>query len=136
LNLELAKKEYLRLFYADLTEEASALLKHAIDMIERGKATVEGRTVEKESDEAKAFLMLEEVRKLQEDEELFNYYFYQMDNQHDWISYYDEPTRKVKYKYEDGLNLVSCLCEALVDAPIQNCLALFSEVDLFDTWFP
>lgn len=63
-------------------------------------------------------------------------YFQQEIEKEDWISYYDEPTRKVKYKYENGLNLVSCLCEATVDASIMNLLAMFCEVDLFKNWFP
>lgn len=67
---------------------------------------------------------------------MFDYFFKQMDNMGDWTIYYDEPTRKVKYKYEDGLSLVSCMCEAVIEAPMINLIALFCEVDQFHTWFP
>lgn len=56
--------------------------------------------------------------------------------QSQWTEYYNEPTRKVKYRYEDGLTLVSCLCEAIVEAPMMHVLSLFCEIDLFKDWFP
>jgi hypothetical protein len=59
-----------------------------------------------------------------------------MKNSEEWISYYNEPTRKVKYKYENGMTLVSCLTEAIVDAPLLDCIALFCEIDMFKDWFP
>jgi hypothetical protein len=59
-----------------------------------------------------------------------------MASMEDWTTYYDEPTRKVKYKYEDGLTLVSVMSEAIIEAPMINLIALFCEVDLFHTWFP
>ena len=74
-------------------------------MLVKGKIVDEqskSRSLTKESDEAKKFYQIEEVARLIEDEELFHYFFYQMDNLGDWTDYYDEPTRKVKYKYEDG----------------------------------
>jgi hypothetical protein len=59
-----------------------------------------------------------------------------MDNEEGWTNYYNEETRKVKYKYEEGLNLVTCLSEAIIDAPMLHVLSLFCEVDLFKDWFP
>ena len=32
--------------------------------------------------------------------------------------------------------LVSCMCEAIVEAPIINVLSMFVEIDLFKDWFP
>eukprot|EP00347_Sterkiella_histriomuscorum_P011191 403373399 len=62
--------------------------------------------------------------------------FEQISPETPWTSYYDEPTRKVKYKYEDGLKLVSCLSEAIIDAPLIHVLSLFGEMDMFKDWFP
>jgi hypothetical protein len=59
-----------------------------------------------------------------------------MDRQSEWTDYYDEELRKVRYKYEDGLTLVSCVCETIIDAPMGEVLSLFTEIDLFSTWFP
>ena len=84
----------------------------------------------------KDFLNSEEVVTLVEDKELFDYYFTVMDSIDGWTEYYNEPTKKVRYKYEEGMSLVSCLCEAIIDAPIMNVLSLFIEMDLFHQWFP
>ncbi len=67
---------------------------------------------------------------------MFDYFFKILKDDSDWISYYDEPIRKIKYKYEDGLNLVTCLSETIIEAPLLHVLALFGEVDLFKDWFP
>ena len=68
---------------------------------------------------------------------MFDYFFKQVgDSSRGWIDCYNDPDRKVRYKFEDGLTLVSCLCECTVQAPILNILALFCEVDLFKDWFP
>ena len=83
-----------------------------------------------------AFMTSPEVKAVKEDFELFHYYFNTISNEEEWTMYYDEPTRKVKYKYEDGMTYVSCLCEAIIDAPIMNLVALFCEIDLFKDWFP
>ena len=95
-----------------------------------------GRNLTKDDPEARAFLESPEVRAVREDTELFHYFFETTTNEDTWTQYYDEPTRKVKYKYEDGLSLVSCLCEAIIDAPLMNLVALFCEIDLFKDWFP
>ena len=80
-----------------------------------------------------------EVKSIHSDKEMFDYFFTEINNEEklkEWTTYYDEPTRKVKYKYEEGLTLVSCLCEAIVEAPMINVLSLFCEIDLFKDWFP
>ena len=59
-----------------------------------------------------------------------------MENLDQWTDYYDEPTRKVKYRYEEGLTFVSCLCEAIVDAPALDIISMFMEIDMFKDWFP
>lgn len=83
-----------------------------------------------------AFMDSLEVKAVKEDQEMFDYFFKTRENEEEWTKYYDEPTRKVKYKYEDGLTYVSCLCEAIIDSPLMNLVALFCEVDLFKDWFP
>lgn len=67
---------------------------------------------------------------------MFHYFYEQIDEKNNWTLYFDEPTRKVKYKYEDGLKLVSCLSEAIIEAPLVDVLSLFAEIDLFKDWFP
>jgi len=84
----------------------------------------------------KEFLASDEVTALAQDKELFDYFFQTMDNLEEWTKYYDEPTRKVYYKYEEGMTLVSCFCEAIVDAPLLDTVSLFIEIDLFKDWFP
>ena len=84
----------------------------------------------------KSFLALEEVVAIRGDRELFDYFYKQVDSAASWTSFYDEPTRKVKYMYEDGCSLVSCLSEAIVDAPLVDVLSLFGEVAMFKDWFP
>ncbi len=72
---------------------------------------------------------------MHEDKELFTYFFEQI-KESDWVSYYNEPTRKVRYKYEQGCNLVSCISEAIIEAPLVNVISLFGEIDMFKDWFP
>lgn len=84
----------------------------------------------------KEFLNSSEVKAIRDDKELFDYFFKTMEHEGEWTQYYDEPTRKVKYKYEEGLTLVSCLCEAVIEAPLMNLVSLFCEIDLFKDWFP
>lgn len=48
----------------------------------------------------------------------------------------DEPTMKIKYMKEAELTSVTFYAEVICDAPMVNLLALFSESDLFNTWFP
>lgn len=96
----------------------------------------EGRKLTKDDTEVVEFLTSPEVKAVKEDFELFNYYFETTSNLDEWTKYYDEPTRKVKYKYEDGLTYVSCLCEGIIEAPLMNLVALFCEIDLFKDWFP
>ena len=43
---------------------------------------------------------------------------------------------KIKYKQEEGQNLISCLSEGLIEAPLVYVLALYAEIDLFKAWFP
>jgi len=63
---------------------------------------------------------------------MFDYFFKALaESEQSWTIYYNEPTRKVRYKYEDGLNLVSSLSEAIVEAPLAHVVALFAEIDLF-----
>jgi hypothetical protein len=69
------------------------------------------------------------------DRELFNYFFEEIAKD-DWILYYDEPTRKLKYKYEKDCALVSSLCECTVKAPLVHVLSLFAELDFFGEWMP
>ena len=89
-----------------------------------------------EDPRVKKFLESDEVKATREDKELFDYFFQTREHEDEWTPYYDEPTRKTKYKYEDGLTYVSCLCEAIIDAPLMNLVALFCEIDLFKDWFP
>ncbi len=67
---------------------------------------------------------------------LFRYFFKELDEVDSWTLYVDEPTRKVRYKYEPGCNLVSTMCECIIDTPLVNTLALFVETDLLKDWFP
>lgn len=67
---------------------------------------------------------------------MFNYFFETIKDTSSWTTYYNEPTRKVAYKTEEGMNLISCLCEATVNAPLINVMSLFAEIDLFKDWFP
>lgn len=89
------------------------------------------KVITEDNQKVKDFLNSEEVVTLVEDKELFEYYFTVMDSIDGWTEYYNEPSRKVRYKYEEGMSLVSCLCEAIIDAPIMNVLSLFIEMDLF-----
>ena len=34
------------------------------------------------------------------------------------------------------MKFTSCLCEAVVEASIVECMSLFAEVDMFHEWFP
>jgi hypothetical protein len=133
------RTELIKWFYKDRANECQDLLKHFETMLQAGKvvSAEEGRAVlTKESDEVKSFYESEEVSHTIHDLDMFNFYFETMARQSEWTDYYDEPTRKVRYKYEDGMSLVSCVCEAIVEAPMVNVLSLFAEVDLFATWFP
>jgi hypothetical protein len=74
---------------------------------------------------------------VRKDRELFDYYYRETsEGSTGWIQYYNEPDKKVKYKYEEGCSLVSCMSECIVDAPIDHVLCLFAEVDVFKDWFP
>lgn len=85
----------------------------------------------------KQFLLSDEVVALREDRELFNYFFKELSNPDvAWTTYFNEPKRKVAYKYEDGMKLVSCMAECEINSPLINVLALFGEIDLFKDWFP
>lgn len=92
--------------------------------------------MKKEDRKVKELLESEEVTNILEDEEMFDFFFKTIDQREDWTEYYNEPTRKVMYKYEDGMALVSCLCEAIVEAPVLDVLSLFCEIDMFKDWFP
>lgn len=59
-----------------------------------------------------------------------------MDHSEEWTVKYDEPDKKVRYKYEGGTGFVSALCECIIDAPLVHVMSLYSEVDLFLEWFP
>jgi hypothetical protein len=96
----------------------------------------EGRKLTKDDTAVIEFLTSPEVKAVKDDFELFHYYFETTSHLGEWTKYYDEPTRKVKYKYEDGLTYVSCLCEGIIEAPLMNLVALFCEIDLFKDWFP
>ena len=55
-----------------------------------------------EAPEVKEFLNSDEVLATKDDIEMFSYFFEELDKTNEWISYYDEPTRKLRYKYEEG----------------------------------
>jgi hypothetical protein len=42
----------------------------------------------------------------------------------------------VKYKVEPGLAHVTAFCECIIDAPLIDSIAMFSEIDIFKDWFP
>ena len=106
-------------------------------MVEAGNVCDdEGNSLKREDPAVTAFLESQEVEAVRNDTELFHYYFKTISNEEDWTKYYDEPTRKVRYKYEDGMTYVSCLCEGIIEAPLMNLVALFVEIDLFKDWFP
>jgi hypothetical protein len=56
--------------------------------------------------------------------------------EHGWVVSYNKNGKLVKYKYEEGCPMVTCQCTCEVDAPIENVLCLFAEIDLFTEWFP
>ncbi len=89
-----------------------------------------------EAPEVKEFLNSDEVLATKDDIEMFSYFFEELEKTNEWISYYDEPTRKLRYKYEESSPMVSCLLEAIVDAPMMHVLSLLCEIDLFKNWFP
>ena len=72
---------------------------------------------------------------IKRDREYFDYFFTEIAKD-DWVLYYDEPTRKLKYKYEKDCNLVSSLSECTIKAPLVDVLCLFAELDYFKTWMP
>ena len=75
------------------------------------------------------------VKCIIKDRELFDYYFREVDKD-DWITYYDEPERKLKYKYEDDCRLMSIMSECVVNASLTDTLFLFAELDFFKEWMP
>ncbi len=96
-----------------------------------------GKAFTKDCDVVQALLQSEEYISIRQDRELFDYYYKETsDGSTGWVQYYDEPDKKVKYKYEDGCNLVSCMSECIVDAPMEHVLCLFAEIDVFKDWFP
>jgi hypothetical protein len=53
-----------------------------------------------------------------------------------WVLKVDEPDKKVYYKQEPGIKLMSMMCECIVNAPLVNVMARYSENDLFKSWMP
>lgn len=96
---------------------------------------VSKRLVTEKDDSYRAFHETDEVRCIKRDRELFDYFFTELEKE-DWILYYDEPTRKLSYKYEKDCTLVSSKSECIVKAPLTDVLCLFAELDFFKEWMP
>lgn len=95
------------------------------------------KSLTKESDLIRALFESEEYKSVRSDRVLFDYFYRETaEGCEGWTQYYNEPDKKVKYKYEEGCNLVSCMSECIVDAPIDHVLCLFAEIDVFKDWFP
>lgn len=50
--------------------------------------------------------------------------------------YYDEPDRKLKYKYESDCVLMSVMSECTVNASLVDTIFLFAELDFYKEWMP
>eukprot|EP00347_Sterkiella_histriomuscorum_P007904 403347117 len=138
ITLQNVQELFKSYFYNDEYEKCEALLQHFEEVLPLGKVTdSNGEVLGTDSDEVKAFLASEEVKCVKEDRELFNYFFEELHVAKDWTSYYNEPTRKIKYKYEPGMSgLVSVKAKTIINAPLVHVLSHFTEIDLVKTWFP
>ena len=72
-----------------------------------------------------------EVHQLKDDETFFEYFFKQMEQLASWTLHINTPDKKVYYKYENELKMMSTLAECIVEAPLCNVIAMYSETDLF-----
>ena len=141
IDLEEAEATFKELFYDDQTEDCQEFIKVIEITLDEGKvyktnADGSKSVLKREEEVVQKFLNCDEVLATKDDVEMFGYFFDTLAKTNEWISYYDEPTRKLRYKYEEGSPMVSCLLEATVDAPIMHVLSLFCEIDLFKNWFP
>ena len=82
------------------------------------------------------FLSSKEIDQMNEDDEMFKFFFRETSAMEGWTLYVNEPDKKVYYKYEEGLKLMSALSEVIVEAPMVNVVSLFAEGDLFKDWMP
>lgn len=124
-------------FYKDEFYTAEETLTHFTEMLQLGKVINENEDkLDKDDELVKKFYEAEEVVNILADREMFNYFFHQIEESNTWTDAYNEPTRRVRYKFEENMSLVSCLCEATINAPVLDVLSLFCEIDMFQDWFP
>lgn len=101
-------------FYEDQFFESEQALNLFEDMLSQSKVlhtNEEGEelVLNEQSEEVIKFRESDEYKNIREDRELFDYFFRETSsNKEGWILYYDEPDKKVQYKYEEGQAIVSC----------------------------
>jgi len=138
LKFEDAKKVIIHWFYNDNPITASATLKMLETKLLKGLVVAGDDTtvLDPESGIVKEFIAKEEVQQIKDDDHYFEYFFTEMEHLPTWHLTIDTPDKKVYYKYEPDVKMMSVLSEAIVIAPLCNVIAMYSEGDLFQTWMP
>lgn len=79
----------------------------------------------------KEFIEGDIVTQIKEDTELFHYFFKETESLEGWRLHYDQPDKKLYYKFEQGSSKMSAMYECIVDAPVNHVIAIFGESDIF-----
>lgn len=118
------KEEFLRFFYDDYHQAYINILKFMEEMIDLEMITDdEDNTLNQDSKCVKDFMESDEAKAAKLDDELFDYLYDQLCTIEDlgeekkWIKYYDEPDKRVFYRYDEGLSYQSTITDVVVEAP-------------------
>ena len=94
-------------FYDDLFLQAEQLINFTEKMAKMGKIVLDKNstiTLDQHDEEIQQFLNSEEVQTIKADRQQYDYFFQDGLLTNGWKISFDEPTRSVKYKLEEGLS--------------------------------
>ena len=126
-------------FYEDMFLEAEEVILFTEKMAKLGMIVLDKNStiiLDEDDEEIVQFLNCEESLTIKEDRKLFDWFYKEGINSEGWKTSFDEPDRRVRYKLEDGLSQITAYCECVVDAPLIDVIAMYSEIEIFKDWFP
>ncbi len=137
MTITKTKEIFMKYFYDDDYENSVNFMRHVNKLIRNGLITSDdGKALTKDDAIVKELIESNEFKAIVQEKELFDQFYQIIETVDKWKVSLDEPTMKIRYMKEPELTSVTFYAEVICDAPMVNVLALFSESDLFHTWFP
>ena len=139
-------REHCRFYYEDHHNIYSKLMKHTLEMIERGLVLDDDGTVlSRNTQKVQEYLASDEVKNTAFDDALFEQLYEILETldtpealplEDRWTKYYDEPDKRLFYKEEEGYPLGTVITDCVIEAEIGSVIACYDNLEICEQLLP